>query len=327
MINLRQIVIAFDLLHAHKRANCGRTWSTSHKVHDRRNSMMFGERLRVFAKLSLLLWAFSACAHTQDAQTQQPASSSETSCFSSTIASVPSRPTVSNATDTTQCGVAELEYGLERIGLHSGTHQSDVSGGLRLGLTPRLDLHWASADFLSMVSPGAVHSGFGDSWLGLKYRFSRQRKYVPSFGAFYQAKVPSADDRNGMGTGQVDHAISFLASKDFGRVHLDFNVIELLAGRPAGSGDDHQTGSALSCWVTASKKLTLVVEGHGNNELNRATPGFASALVGATYRVTSRLFLDGGIDSGITSSAPDERAFVGITFAVTNLYRVLRPSQ
>src|SRR5579864_3472928 len=113
---------------------------------------MFGQRqFGVFVKLSLLLWAFSACAHTQDAQTQQAASSSETSCFSSTIASVPSRPTVSNATDTTQCGVAELEYGLERIGLNSDTHQTDVSGGLRFGLTPRLDFHWASADFLSLV--------------------------------------------------------------------------------------------------------------------------------------------------------------------------------
>jgi hypothetical protein len=240
---------------------------------------------------------------------------------------VPSRPTVSNATDTTQCGVAELEYGLDRIGLNSGTHQSDVSGGLRFGLTPRLDFHWASADFLSMANPSGTHSGFGDSWLGLKYRFSRQRKYAPSFGAFYQAKVPSADEKNGMGTGQVDHAISFLASKDIGRVHLDFNMIALLSGRPAGSGDDHQTGSALSCWVPVSKRLTLVVEGHGNNELNRATPGFASALVGANYRLKSGLFLDGGIDSGITSSAPDERVFVGITYAVTNVYRALRPSQ
>lgn len=163
---------------------------------------------------------------------QQPANPSESTCLSTVIASVPSRPTVSNATDTTQCGAVELEYGWERQWVSTGTHQSDLSGGLRVGLTPSLDFHWSSTDFLSMVSPGAAHSGFGDSWLGLKYRLSRQYKHVPSFGMFYQAKVPSADDKNGMGTGQVDHAISFLASKDIGRVHLDFNVIEVLAGRP-----------------------------------------------------------------------------------------------
>jgi len=289
---------------------------------------MFGQRCcGILAGLSWLICALASCAHAQEAQAQQGTPSPEASCFSSTIGSVPSRPTVANATDTTLCGAMELEYGLERQWVSAGTHQSDVSGGLRLGITPNLDFHWASTDFLSMVSPGAVHSGFGDSWLGLKYRFSRQRKYVPSFGAFYQAKVPSADDKNGMGTGQVDHAISFLASKDIGRVHLDFNMIELLAGRPAAWGDDHQTGSALACWIPVGKKLTLVVEGHGSNELNRATPGFASALAGATYKINGRLFVDGGVDSGVTSSAQGERVFVGITYAVANLYRVLRPSQ
>jgi hypothetical protein len=284
--------------------------------------MLGQHQFGIFGKLSLLLCAFSACAYAQ-----QESSSSETSCFSSAIVSVPSRPTVSNATDTTQCGAVELEYGWERQWVSASTHQTDVSGGLRLGLTPSLDFHWASTDFLSMVSPGADHSGFGDSWVGLKYRFSRQSKHVPSFGAFYQAKVPSANDKNGMGTGQVDHAISFLASKNIGRVHLDFNVIEVLAGRPIISGFDHNTGSALSCWVPVSKKLTLVVEGHGSNELNQATPGFASALTGMTYKVNPRLFLDGGIDSGITPNAPGERVFVGITYAVANLYRAVRPSR
>ena len=278
---------------------------------------------RHFRMLITVLVSFSAVW----VWAQQPANPSESSCLSKVIVSVPSRPTVSNATDTTQCGAVELEYGWERQWVSTGTHQTDVSGGLRLGLTPSLDFHWASADFLSMVNRNAVHSGFGDSWLGLKYRFSRQNKHVPSFGVFYQAKLPSADDKSGMGTGQVDHAISFLASKDIGRVHLDFNVIEVLAGRSIISGFDHNTGSALSCWVPVSKKLTLVVEGHGSNELNQATPGFASALTGMTYKVNPRLFLDGGIDSGVTPSAPGERVFVGITYAVANLYRTLSPSR
>ena len=36
------------------------------------------------------------------------------SCTDPSFESVPSRPTVTSATDTTQCGVAEVEYGLER---------------------------------------------------------------------------------------------------------------------------------------------------------------------------------------------------------------------
>jgi hypothetical protein len=223
--------------------------------------------------------------------------------------------------------VLEAEYGLERQWPGGGAHRDDLSGGLRLGLTPYLDFHWSSGDFWNIVDESGTRTGFGDTWLGLKYHFSQQNKHVPSFGIFYQVKVPSANDKNGMGTGQVDHAISFLASKDIGRVHLDFNVMEVLAGRPIISGFDDDTGSALSCWVPVSKKLTLVVEGYGNNELNQATPGFASALLGMTYKVNGRLFLDAGIDSGITPSAPRERVFLGITYSVANLYRALRPSR
>ena len=45
---------------------------------------------------------------------QEQSGAAETPCVGSSVISVPSRPTVTSATDTTQCGVVELEYGLER---------------------------------------------------------------------------------------------------------------------------------------------------------------------------------------------------------------------
>ena len=69
---------------------------------------------------------------------------SESTCRSSNVVSVPSRPTVTNATDTTQCGVVEFEYGLERQWPGGGANRDDLSGGLRLGLTHSLDFHWSS---------------------------------------------------------------------------------------------------------------------------------------------------------------------------------------
>jgi hypothetical protein len=251
----------------------------------------------------------------------------ESPCRSTLVGSVPSRPTVSNGADTTQCGVVEMEYGFERQWLGAGASHSDFAGGLRFGITPRLDFHWASADFMSLTDGSGNRQGFGDTWLGLKYKISQQKKYVPSFGVYYSSKVPSASDRNGMGTGQVDHAISFLASKDIGRIHFDFNVIELLAGRPAAPGADHNTGLSLASWVTVTRRLSVVVEPYGYTFLNSSSPAFGSTMCGFNYKVHPRLFLDAGLDLGVTPDAPHKRVYIGITYAIANLYRQLRPSR
>ena len=256
---------------------------------------------------------------------QEPSSSTETFCTSKTIVSVTSRPTVANATDTTQCGVVELEYGLERQWPGSWANRDDLSGGLRLGLTPTLDFHWSSSDFLHVMDGAGDRTGFGDTWLGLKYRFLKQTKHRPSLGLFYAAKVPSASAVLGLGSGTVDHSMSFLASKDIHRLHFDFNLIELLAGRAAASGFDHDTGFALATWLPLTHRFSVVVEPYGYTSLNQSSPGFISAMIGFCYEVHPRLHLDSGLDVGVTSGAPRKRVFVGITYAVDNVYSWIRP--
>ena len=246
------------------------------------------------------------------------------SCTSA-AASVPSRPTVTSATDTTQCGVVEVEYGLERQWPGGGAHRDDLTGGLRFGLTSRLDFHWSSSDFLHIMDGSGNRTGFGDTWLGLRYRFLKQTKRRPSFGVFYAAKLPSASVALGLGTGQVDHSISFLASKDVHRLHFDFNLIELVAGRADASGFDHDSGFALASWLTVTRHLNLVFEPYGYTQLNAMTPAFASAMIGGNYRVGRRLYLDSGLDLGVTSAAPSERVFIGITYAIGNAYSWMRP--
>jgi Putative MetA-pathway of phenol degradation len=257
--------------------------------------------------------------------TSSTPSSTESSCFNSSFASVPSRPTVANATDTTPCGVVELEYGLERQWPGGGANRDDLSGGLRFGLTPKLDFHWSSSEFVHLMNADGDRTGYGDNWLGLKYRFVGQAKHRPGLGVFYDAKVPSASVALGLGSGKVDHSISFLASKDVSKVHFDFNVIELLAGRPTATGFDHNTGFALATWVPVTKRLTGVVEPYGYTSLNQLTPGFASAMVGFNYKVQPRVYLDGGLDMGVTHDAPHKRVFVGVTYALANVYSWIKP--
>jgi hypothetical protein len=255
---------------------------------------------------------------------QDSSANSEPACSSASIVSIPSRPTVTSATDTTQCGTVEAEYGAEKQWIGAGSNREDVTGGFRLGLTPNLDLHWSSGDYLNLSAQGSSQSGFGDTWLGLRYRFLNQTENRPSLGVFYQVKVPTA--AFGLGSGQTDHSIAFLVSKDVRAFHFDFNAIPTFVGQPGG-GFDHNVGFALATWHPVSKRLTLVAEPYGYTELNPATPAFASLMVGGNYKITPRLYLDSGIDAGITYAAPQRRVFVGATYAMANLYSWMRPGR
>jgi hypothetical protein len=278
--------------------------------------MSYLRRLIVFAPVFAVVFLLRA---STPAWAEEP-------CTRTAVLSVPSRPTVTNATDTTHCGVVELEYGLERQWPGGGANRDDLSGGLRLGLTHNLDLHWSSSAFLHVMDGSGDRTGFGDSWLGLKYRFLKQTRERPSLGVFYTAKVPLAGAALGLGSGQLDHAISFLASKDVRRLHFDFNVIELLAGRTAASGIDRNTGFVLASWLTVTRRLGVVLEPYGYTALNQGNPAFTAVMLGFNYKVRPRLYLDAGLDVGVTAAAPRKRVFVGITYAIGNVYSWLRPA-
>jgi hypothetical protein len=116
--------------------------------------------------LSLISCITISCTTTfSSAQEPGSANSSESSCTNTNFVSIPSRPTVTSATDTTACGVAELEYGLERQWPGGGANRDDLSGGLRFGLTPKLDFHWFSSDFVHLMNREGDRTGYGDNWL------------------------------------------------------------------------------------------------------------------------------------------------------------------
>jgi hypothetical protein len=259
-------------------------------------------------------------------QAAMPTSAQET-CTSTAVVSVPTRPTVTSAANTTQCGVVELEYGLGRQWPGGGANRDDLTGGLRFGVTRKLDVHWSSADFLHLMDASGNRTGFGDTRLGARYRFLKQTKQLPSFGVLYEAKIPSARVALGLGSGEIDHSISFLVSEDVRRLHFDFNLIGALDGRTAASGFDHSTGFALASFLPITHHLSAVFEPYGYTRLNQSASAFASLMFGFDYQVHPRLYLDTGLDVGATSRAPRKRVFVGITCAVGNVYSWLSPKQ
>jgi hypothetical protein len=253
--------------------------------------------------------------------------SSETSrCHAHAVNSVPSRPAFSNSTDTTECGVLEAEYGFERFWVAAGSHRQDFTGGLRLGISPNMDLHWSSNDYLSLNQNGTTVEGFGDTWVGVKYRIFAQGSIAPALGAFYQVKIPTGSPKAGLGSGAVDQSLAILLSKDVHPFHFDLNIIPTLVGRK-GSGFDRTLGFGLTTSLPVCSRLTLLLEPYGYTAVNASTPGFASLTGALSYQVKPRFFLDTGSDVGITEAAPHKRLFAGLTYAIGNAFSWLSPER
>jgi hypothetical protein len=255
--------------------------------------------------------AFTAAACAQ--QEEAPAG-----CNSTEITATPSRPTVTNSTTTTQCGVVEADYGLTSLVPGNGTHHEVWGGSLRYGITPRVDFRWGSDSMHSYYGGGNHWMGTGDNWLSGRVGLTTEKQTWASTAFMYTIKLPSASVADGFGSGFVDHAFTFIASKEIRAWHFDFNTIELLGGRQA-PGYETNTTLALAAAHPLKGKWGMVYEAWGQTKLNEEAPAFAANLVGVTYTLSHRAVLDAAVDLGVTPDAPRARLLIGATYSLGNL--------
>ena len=153
-------------------------------------------------------------------------------------------------------------------------------------------MRWNTTSYLWQTDSTGTQTGPGDNWLGAQVRLRKQTRRIPTLAFGYSVKFPSPSSSNGLGTDRVDHAFTFLASKDVKRVHLDFNATRFWIGRVNQSGHDenYQINLAFSRGIHGGLQFTG--EFYGNTSLNRDTPGFASSLWALTYAINPRLVID-----------------------------------
>lgn len=278
-----------------------------------RKAITFVSTSAIICVLPLAFMALYANAQIED----------EPGCLSSRVTASTDRPTYSSGTETTQCGVLEILGGTDRVWVGRGLHQDDLAQGLQLGITRSLDFHYSGNMFFQDGSHAGPLSGVSDSYAGVRYRFSRQTRFVPSIGAFYTTKVPTASTAFGVSSGRYDHFLTLIVSKDLSKVHLDFNLTQQMVGRPTGSGHDKNEAFVLFASMPMMKNLTLVGGGYGFNALNAVTPAYSVSTVGFDWQVAHRLILDISMDEGLSSGAPRKRLGFGFTYAPANLYALL----
>ncbi len=127
------------------------------------------------------------------------------------LTAVPNRPSVSTPAQPVQPGVLETEWGVNAAAAHQ-----DLNALLKFGVSKNFELRLANNPFTADTGT----YGFGDTSMGFKYRFTPDSGHRPALGFIYMLKLPTAG--NVLGSGQTDHSLVLLVSKDIGKHHLDF---------------------------------------------------------------------------------------------------------
>lgn len=135
---------------------------------------------------------------------------------------------------------------------------------------------------------------------------------MPAIASSYGVKDPAANPAKGFSTGFTDQQLIFLASRDLGRAHFDFNAVGTIAGTPHGTGGAAQFGLALS--FAATRKLALVLESVGGPQ-PCTSDRYGSALTGVSFAFRPRLAFDAAYTRVYTAGAPRAQWTAGFTFA------------
>jgi hypothetical protein len=244
------------------------------------------------------------------AQQPQPADL----CALALVTANPTRPAWDYAASTTQCGVAEMDSGWELQPMGAGVSQQMLVSSVRYGVTPKLDLRWGITGHMTQSGGGTGSlEGVGDQWLSARYRFYEQGRRMPAMALLYGAKIPTANPAKGFGTGFVDHQLIFVASRDLGRYHLDFNTVGTVAGEVQGHEGAAQFGLALT--RPLSSRLSLILESYGGPQPG-TSDRFGAAFGGATYALRPGVVFDCAYTRTYTAGSPREQFLFGFTFAM-----------
>lgn len=82
-----------------------------------------------------------------------------------------------------------------------------------------------------------MHYGYGDTELGVKFRFIQETEHLPQAGIFPLLEIPTGDAADGLGSGHVQAFLPLWLQKSFG----DWTIY-------GGSGYGINTGSGNENW-------------------------------------------------------------------------------
>lgn len=219
----------------------------------------------------------------------------------------PQRPTLSSDTNTTAQGTFELEAGA----LLDPNDFIDTPTTLKYGAGPATEFFVGISPYQELRSRGGDAESIGDLFLGLRHRFLDETDADPSAALQATVKLPTANDSDGIGSGQIDASFAAIASKGFEELSLtayysldvigsgdesaDVGHSLALAGSVPVADEFGAFGEVATQWIPEQDSHTLFT------------------TLGMTFSPLASMTFDAGVVIGLNEEAPDFRIVFGLT--------------
>ena len=229
-------------------------------------------------------------------------------------AATPYRPGAANPAQLSVPGWLEGEVGIARSNNGAATFLDDTSWLLKLAFSEDFGVMLGGDAHLRQSDMSGVLSGHGDTLLTFKNHWAVNE--ATAFGLEWGAKFPTAAD--GLGSGKRDVGFNGIYSRDIGNVRIDANLGATKIGLIEQGLARWQYPWAVAVSRAVNDDWSLVIEESGT--YRHGAGATTQMLVAATYNVTKRLVLDGGLVSGTSNAALKWSAFMGVTYLAAKFW-------
>ena len=159
-------------------------------------------------------------------------------------------------------------------------------------------------------------NGIGDLTIGAKWQFVGETAWCPRQAFAPSVKLPTADEDEGLGSGETDYDLTWIASKDLTeRMGAHFNAGYSILGEPSGEavGDVAHYGIALDYQLTAP--LQWIGEVFAEKALEHGGGTAVQYNSGLRWCLSDALVCDIAAGSRICGDGtPDFTATAGLTW-------------
>lgn len=181
---------------------------------------------------------------------------------------------------------------------------------------PYLDLSGANGrtviDGSVVEGNGSGGSGLGDVSCKARYNWIEQSETMPFIDLVARLKLPTADDKKGLGTGEIDIGFGAEVARRFAAAYIVFlDLTYTVIGDPPGVNYHNRIDTDLGLGYQFTQKLMGSVSCDFRSAISPGGSDAKSLSFLANYKVSPRVRTYGMIELGFSDGAPDYGITVG----------------
>ena len=230
-------------------------------------------------------------------------------------------PLTIDEADTQDPGTFQIEAG-SSYETDSECHHYDFPVALTYGVMPRWDI---AAGFGGQLEQRTRHehegedrraSGLADLNLATKWMFLKESTYLPRQTVCPSVTLPTADDKKGLGSGETDYDLTWMASTSIGeRFGVHLNVGYSWLGDPSGEDVGDLVHGGLAADYKLTDSLQCIGEVFGEEELEDHETAW-QYRTGFRCEVADDFSLVVAAGSRISGDAPEFTATAGLIWVL-----------